>query len=100
MVDIFIPTKRDRSGKRFGFVRFKGVEGCMERLEKLNKIWVDSFVIRAFIPRFTRLMGDRRNEEKQLRRREVLEQTRGVVSRKAEEGTSFAMVLVVVWRRR
>lgn len=58
VVDIFIPAKRDRSGKRFGFVRFEGAEACNERLEKLNNTWIDSFVIRAFIPRFPRPTED------------------------------------------
>lgn len=54
VVDLFIPAKRDKVGKRFGFVFWKG--GEEERLlEKLNKVWIGSFVIRAFRPRFERL---------------------------------------------
>lgn len=60
VVDVFIPAKRDRSGKRFGFIRFEGLDGCQDRLDKLNKIWVDSFLIRAFVPRFTRSIAMRR----------------------------------------
>lgn len=52
--DIFIPTKKDKMGYRLGFVRFRrsGDEDCM--IEKLNKIWIESFIIRAWKPRFER----------------------------------------------
>lgn len=52
--DLFLPAKKDKCGNRFGFVRFvKDGEGS-RLLEKLNHIWIDSYVIRAFIPRFER----------------------------------------------
>lgn len=54
--DLFIPAKKDKTGKRFGFVRFASKGKRSERLEKLNNIWIDSFVIRAYIPRFERSM--------------------------------------------
>lgn len=54
MVDLFIPTKKDKMGYRFGFMHFRmsGDEDSM--LEKLNKIWFGSFIIRAWKPRFGR----------------------------------------------
>lgn len=52
--DVCIPAKRDKSGKRFGFVRFARREESRGILERLNKVWVGSYVIRAFIPRFVR----------------------------------------------
>lgn len=82
--DVFIPAKRDRNGRRFGFVRFEGVKRSNVMLEKLNKIWVDSYVIRAFIPRFSRTMEtknwkkekrlDLRNNGGAVATREVTEQ--------------------------
>lgn len=54
VVDVFIPTKRDQNGHRFGFVRMADVAEGSGMLKKLNNVWVDSFIIRAFVPRFFR----------------------------------------------
>lgn len=47
VVDLFIPSKRNKKGERFGFVRFKeNIDtGVVE--ESLNKIWIGSFKLRA-----------------------------------------------------
>lgn len=50
--DIFIPGKRDKAGKRFGFVRFRKGEGADRILEQLNNVWIGSYIIRAFEPKF------------------------------------------------
>lgn len=52
--DIFCPRKRDNEGKLFGFVRFEGKidEECV--LRDLNNIWIGSYKMRAFCPRFGR----------------------------------------------
>lgn len=49
IVEIYMAKKRLRKGKRFGFVRFKGVKnvGIME--VKLNGIWIGSYRLRVFI---------------------------------------------------
>lgn len=52
--DIFIPRKRDLQGKRFGFVRFFSHDKQELLLERLNKVWIGSHIIRAFVPRFQR----------------------------------------------
>lgn len=63
VLDLFIPTKRDKSGKRFGFVRYAiaGEEGSL--LTKLNNIWIDSYVIRVSCPRFERPTESRGTRE-------------------------------------
>lgn len=50
--DLFIPEKRDRNGNRFGFVRFISRGDTCRILEDLNRIWIGSYAIRAFVPRF------------------------------------------------
>lgn len=52
--DIFIPTKRNTEGKKFGFVRF--AEECMgeELLSKLDNVWVHSVKIMVNVSRFAR----------------------------------------------
>lgn len=52
--DLFIPAKRDKKGKHFAFVRFRRGEGEDSLLTLLNNIWIGSFIIRAFVPRFIR----------------------------------------------
>lgn len=52
---MLIPSKRDKFGKRLGSVRFVAIGERSALLEKLNKVCVDSFIIKAFIPRFARM---------------------------------------------
>lgn len=54
VLDIFIPKKRDKQGKRFGFVRFSTAVRREEILDRLNKVWIGSHIIRAFLPRYQR----------------------------------------------
>lgn len=63
--DVFISEKRDKQGKKFSFVRFKGRVDKEEVLQKLNKVWVGTYIIKAFLPRFSR--PSLRKEETQQR---------------------------------
>lgn len=54
VTDIFCPSKRDREGKLSSFVRFNKEVEEKKLLENLNGIWIGSYKIRAFIPRFKR----------------------------------------------
>lgn len=54
VIDVFCPGKRDKAGKLFRFVRFSDIGKEMEVLEALNDIWIGSFKMRAFIPKFNR----------------------------------------------
>ncbi|GKV48490.1 hypothetical protein SLEP1_g55300 [Rubroshorea leprosula] len=47
VVDVFVPSKRDRWGKWFGFVRMRGVQDVKQLEEKLNRIWIGSYKLRA-----------------------------------------------------
>ncbi|GJY69735.1 RNA-directed DNA polymerase, eukaryota [Tanacetum coccineum] len=54
VVDSYIPLKRSKSGKQFGFVRFINVF-CVERLiSNLCTIWIGKFRLNANITRFQR----------------------------------------------
>lgn len=52
--DIFLPKKRDRYGKVFGFVRFPRIYNEEDLLTKLNEVWIGSYKIRVSTPRFNR----------------------------------------------
>ncbi|GJY55727.1 nucleotide-binding alpha-beta plait domain-containing protein [Tanacetum coccineum] len=54
VVDTFIPSKRSKDGKRFGFVRFINVFNVERLVSNLSTIWVDRFKFHANIARFHR----------------------------------------------
>lgn len=60
--DIYIPTKRDKIGNNFGFVRFLTGGGGEELLRRLNQIWLGSYKLRVYYPRFDR-QPERRGRE-------------------------------------
>lgn len=54
VVDVYIPLKRNKSGRRFGFVRFMN-NGDPEGLEKrLGNIWIGTYKLSVNISRFAR----------------------------------------------
>ncbi|GKD91635.1 nucleotide-binding alpha-beta plait domain-containing protein, partial [Tanacetum coccineum] len=54
VVDSFIPVKRTREGKRFGFVRFINVFNVDRLVNNLCTIWVSRFKLYANLARFLR----------------------------------------------
>ncbi|GKA21979.1 RNA-directed DNA polymerase, eukaryota [Tanacetum coccineum] len=54
VVDAFIPTKRSKDGKMFGFVRFINVLNVERLVNNLCTIWVGRFKFHANIARFNR----------------------------------------------
>ncbi|KAK6129156.1 hypothetical protein DH2020_037088 [Rehmannia glutinosa] len=62
--DIFIPNKRDKLGKKFGFVRFSRVKDDKETVKALEGIWIGSFKLRVNIPKYNRNNG--KQSEKKL----------------------------------
>lgn len=51
---MFIPNKRNKEGKVFGFVRFKEVAYPHELEKRLDQIWIGSYKLRANFTRFFR----------------------------------------------
>ncbi|GLU09811.1 hypothetical protein SLE2022_266510 [Rubroshorea leprosula] len=49
VVDVFVPKKRDKWGKRFGFVRMVGVQNEYQMERKLNEIWFGRYKLRVNI---------------------------------------------------
>ncbi|GJR27712.1 RNA-directed DNA polymerase, eukaryota [Tanacetum coccineum] len=54
VVDVFIPNKRTKVGKRFAFVRFIKVNNLDRLIENLNTIWIGRFHLFANPVRFER----------------------------------------------
>lgn len=61
VVDVFIPKKKNKEGKSFGFVRFKGVAYPLELEKRLDQLWIGSYKMKVNSNRFVRRMeGHRR----------------------------------------
>ncbi|GKD23981.1 RNA-directed DNA polymerase, eukaryota [Tanacetum coccineum] len=54
VVDAYIPFKRSKAGKRFGFVRFINVFSVERLVKNLCTIWIDKHKLYANITRFQR----------------------------------------------
>lgn len=54
IVDLYIAKKRNRWGKRFGFVRFIKVSDSKKLEEELNGIWIGSFRLLVNLARYNR----------------------------------------------
>ncbi|KAL8501992.1 hypothetical protein ACS0TY_021214 [Phlomoides rotata] len=59
VTDLFRPQKVDKKGKPFGFVRFDYDLDKDRLLEDLNNIWIGSYKLQVFIPKY-----DRKSQEK------------------------------------
>ena len=55
MVDAFIPNKRSKMGKRFGFVRFIMVFDVERLMNNLCTVWIGRHKIQANVARFQRI---------------------------------------------
>jgi RNA recognition motif-containing protein len=52
--EVYIPKKRDKRGRKFGFVKFKEVTDVEELSAKLRDVWIGSFKIWTNRSRFAR----------------------------------------------
>ncbi|GJR41635.1 RNA-directed DNA polymerase, eukaryota, nucleotide-binding alpha-beta plait domain protein [Tanacetum coccineum] len=65
VVDVFIPNKRSKAGKRFAFVRFINVLNLDRLIENLKTIWIGRFHLSANTARFERPKASTFQKEKQ-----------------------------------
>jgi hypothetical protein len=42
--EVYIPDKRDKQGRWFGFVKYRDVKNARETLDLISNIWVGSFI--------------------------------------------------------
>ncbi|GKE11166.1 RNA-directed DNA polymerase, eukaryota, partial [Tanacetum coccineum] len=54
VVDVFIPNRRSKAGKRFAFVRFIRVDNIDRLVQNLCTIWIGRFHLHANVVRFER----------------------------------------------
>nr|GEV40628.1 putative RNA-directed DNA polymerase, eukaryota, reverse transcriptase zinc-binding domain protein [Tanacetum cinerariifolium] len=65
VVDTFIPTKRSKEGKRFGFVRFINVFSVKSLVNNLCTVWIDRLKLHANFARFNRASVNSHNHATQ-----------------------------------
>ncbi|GJR58953.1 RNA-directed DNA polymerase, eukaryota, nucleotide-binding alpha-beta plait domain protein [Tanacetum coccineum] len=66
VVDVFIPNKRSKTGKRFAFVRFIKVTNLIRLVENLNTIWLGRLHLSANFARFDRPIAPLAQKAKQV----------------------------------
>ncbi|GJX71178.1 RNA-directed DNA polymerase, eukaryota [Tanacetum coccineum] len=59
VIDAFIPNRRSKIGKRFGFIRFIKVTDVDRLVNNLCTIWIGSFKLHANVARFNRLPSNK-----------------------------------------
>ncbi|GKE69367.1 nucleotide-binding alpha-beta plait domain-containing protein [Tanacetum coccineum] len=95
VVDSFIPVKRTREGKRFGFVRFINVFNVDRLVNNLCTIWVGRFKLHANLARFQRALL----KERQIPAKSIGVEPRGAIkssrlnNETMESGKSFVNVV-------
>jgi hypothetical protein len=53
-IEVYIPAKRDKFNRRFGFARFVEVEDAQWLLEQIEDTWFGLYKLRANLSRFSR----------------------------------------------
>ena len=66
--EIFIPNRRNYSGRRYGFVRFKGVQDIQQLTRQLDSIVIGGMKLYVNIPKYNR---ERQTQEDKHRTKEV-----------------------------
>ncbi|KAK2410383.1 zinc finger CCCH domain-containing protein [Trifolium repens] len=89
--DIYIPTKVDKRGRKFGFVKFLEVKDEEDLNWRLQEVWIDTFKLRVNRSRFSR-NEVKRSEGNQAH--EVRLPTRREGEGSFQQGRSFRMALV------
>ncbi|MCI48281.1 RNA recognition motif, partial [Trifolium medium] len=75
--DVYIPKKVDKWGKRFAFVKFKGVKEVEALTRKLEDVWSGNFKLRVNRARFDR--NDQSAQKEVPEDPLVIRQERGLV---------------------
>ncbi|GKV44390.1 hypothetical protein SLEP1_g51580 [Rubroshorea leprosula] len=91
MVDVYVPGRRDKWGKRYGFVRMTGVQSEQEMVRKLNDIWIGSYKVRV------KVVEARRRQISRVRRAlRVLEERKQEhrMDRLVQPGHSYVQAVV------
>lgn len=84
----FIPKKRNKEGKLFGFVRFEDVVEIRSLEERLDQIWVGTYKLRVNLSRFHR----GKEPEERVGKQNHMQAKTGSQTRKMSSGNVIAGV--------
>ncbi|GAU31573.1 hypothetical protein TSUD_53950 [Trifolium subterraneum] len=84
--EVYIPAKRDKFGRRFGFARFAEVQDVQTLLEKIEGTWIGTYKIRANLSKFRRGEDGGRNQSTQALEKPRV--NRGILT-EVRKGISF-----------
>ncbi|GLU18305.1 hypothetical protein SLE2022_346110 [Rubroshorea leprosula] len=91
VVDVYVPRKRDKWGKRFGFVRMAGVQNEAQMEKRLNEIWIGYYKMRAKIADKSQNQGARKTK---LSTAANVKWTKVGMNRLVQPGQSYAQAVV------
>jgi hypothetical protein len=80
--EVYIPDKRDKQGRRFGFVKYRDIVDAREQLDLISNIWVGSFRLRVNLSRFAKYSPRKEVTEK------VAEVGKGKTGARVEVGSA------------
>jgi hypothetical protein len=60
--EVYIPEKRDKQGRRFGFVKYRDVRDVREQLELVSDIWIGTYKLRVNQARFSKAASAKEKE--------------------------------------
>ncbi|GLU16462.1 hypothetical protein SLE2022_328950 [Rubroshorea leprosula] len=89
-VDVYIPSKRDKRGKRFGFVRMARVKNELQMERQLNTMWISSYKMKVEIADDR---GKKPTESKKLQRAVKDNGLTSKMNRLVQPGKSYAQAV-------
>ncbi|PWA47281.1 hypothetical protein CTI12_AA501260 [Artemisia annua] len=95
VIDVYIPNRRSKTGKRFGFVRFIKIKDVERLVNNLCMIWVGRFKFHANVVRFQRQpVKNVRTDANEVKNKSyVYAVKKGIVNYDVEEDKKLAIVL-------
>ncbi|GJR96169.1 RNA-directed DNA polymerase, eukaryota, nucleotide-binding alpha-beta plait domain protein [Tanacetum coccineum] len=93
VVDVFIPNKRSKAGKRFAFVRFINVLNLDRLIENLKTIWIGRFHLSANTARFERPKASTFQKEKPVPSGNVTGFKQPIVQNQGRPKESYSSIL-------
>ncbi|GLU16543.1 hypothetical protein SLE2022_329740 [Rubroshorea leprosula] len=90
VVDVYLPSKRDKRGKRYGFVRLTGVKDETQMERRLNEMWIGSYKLRV------KIANDRRRKTSTPREVQGVHKVNGSkcsMNRLVQPGHSYAQAV-------
>ncbi|GKU93387.1 hypothetical protein SLEP1_g6982 [Rubroshorea leprosula] len=90
VVDVYVPEKRDRRGRRFGYARLAGIQNANRMEKQLNEIWIGTYKLRVKVA--DKLQRKNAGERKEVVAEKTETAGRGLY-RMVQPGQSYAQAV-------